>query len=371
MTEKSVCLIAVGDIFLGEHPVTLGHGVTSIARQYGCAFLFEEMKGYLDGDIVCGNLEGIISPKKKDEETGFQKKIFWGDPSCAGAMRDAGINCLFLANNHTAQHGRNALERTCDLLDKHDLKWTGFNPASPAHPTPAIFYINGLTIALLAYCDTQQYNLDTPLLPLVDFDNIREDIDKARTEADIIIISLHWGDEFINYPSPRQVELARRIIDAGAHVILGHHPHTMQGVEQYKHGLIAYSLGSFIKDLWPLKLRESTVLRIELSTSAVKKFDLVPLIIHKKFHRPELYQGKAGDEYMAGVHRLAGLIGDKKEQDALTRETRYERDVRRLLLYDRLSTIMHYLSNIHRYDKRLLCENVRLMLKRRLTKKNF
>ncbi|MDW7774303.1 MAG: CapA family protein [Desulfobulbaceae bacterium] len=370
MKNKSIRLVAVGDIFLGEHPVTLGHGVTSISRQYGCDFLFEKIKSYLEGDIVCGNLEGIISPKNP-EEKGILKEIFWGDPTCAGAMREAGINCLFLANNHTAQHGRDALQRTCDLLDENDLKWTGFNPANPIRPIPAIFKVNGFTTSLLAYCDTQQYKLDTPLLPLIDFDNIKQDIDKAKTEADIIIISLHWGDEFINYPSPYQVELAHKIIDAGAHLILGHHPHIMQTVEQYKHGLIAYSLGSFIKDLWPRKLRESTILRCEINASGITKFDLVPILIHKKFHRPELYEGKAGKEYLAGVYSLSGQLEARNTQDILTQEIQYSKDVKQVLFHDRVATILHYFLNIHRYDKQLLFENVQLMVQRRLAGKNF
>ena len=142
MAEKSVSIIAVGDIFFGEHPVTLGHGVRTISRRNGCEFLFQKVRNYLKGaDIVCGNLEGIISPKQNDE-TGVQKEIFWGEPTCAKAMRKVGINCLFLANNHTAQHGKNALERTCDLLDSNNIKWTGFNPANTDTPISAMFQTN-------------------------------------------------------------------------------------------------------------------------------------------------------------------------------------------------------------------------------------
>ena len=371
MSEKSVRLVAVGDIFLGEHPATLGHGVRTIARRHGCGFLFEQVAEHLSGaDIVCGNLEGIISPKKEDEIC-IQQEIFWGDSACAQAMKEAGINCLFLANNHTAQHGRDALERTCALLDEHQIKWTGFNPLDPYHPDPTIFHAQGYTVAMLAYCETQQYRLDTSLLPIIDFDIIKQDIDKARTQADIIIISLHWGDEFINYPSQDQVEIARKLIDVGANVILGHHSHTMQGIEQYKHGLIAYSLGSFIKDLWPKKLRESIILQCEVSPSGIQKVDLVPILLHKKYHRPELYQGEPGKEYLAKVHSLVNQITEKGLQDKSFLKIKYEQDFQRLLFRDRISTVLHYLCNIHHYDKGLLYENVKLMVKRRLIGKNF
>jgi|GEM_PF-738994 len=371
MTEQPVKLVAVGDIFLGEHPVTLGHGVATMARRHGCQFLFEQVHQYLSGaDIVCGNLEGIISPKKEGE-TGVQKEVFWGDPSCSQALQDASFNCLFLANNHTAQHGKDALERTCSILDEHKIQWTGYNPVDSSHPEPTNFYVQGSSVAMLAYCKTQQYHLDTPILPVIDFETIKQDIDKARTRADIVIISLHWGNEFIHYPSSDQIELAHAIIDAGANVILGHHSHTMQGVEHYKHGLIAYSLGSFIKDLWPKKLRESVILQCEVTPTGVRKVKLVPILLHKNTHRPELYQGVAGEQYLADVRKLTNKILDQAGQDKNILKKSYEQDVQRLLFMDRVSTFLHYLCNIHRFDKVLFCENVQLMITRRISKKKF
>lgn len=369
MTEKSIRLVAVGDIFLGEHPVTLGHGVATIARRHGCNFLFDKTVKYLAGaDIVCGNLEGIISPKNR-EESGIQKEIFWGNPDCAQAMKVAGFNCLFLANNHTAQHGKNALERTCTLLEKHGIQRTGFNPANPQHPIPAIFHLQGHTVAMLAYCETQQYHLDSPILPIIDFDNIRQDIESVKDQADIVIISLHWGEEFINYPSHDQVDLAHKIIDAGANVILGHHSHTMQGIEKYRHGLIAYSLGSFIKDLWPKKLRESMILSCEIAPSCVKKLKLVPIIIHHKLHRPEFYGGDKGKKFVSYVHGLNKKIDRLSNKNSHMQK--YIKDAKMLLLQDRLSTFFHYIFSFHRYDKKRLRENIVLMIKRRLNKKNI
>ena len=371
MREKAVRLVAVGDIFLGEHPPTLGHGVTTITRRYGCQFLLEQVLPYLSGaDIVCGNLEGIISPKKEDE-TGIQTEVFWGDPACAEALEKAGINCLFLANNHTAQHGRDALERTCALLDEHKIQWTGYNPVDSRHPEPTNFTVQGSRVAMLAYCKTQQYHLDIPILPVIDFETIKQDIDKARACANIIIISLHWGNEFIHYPSPDQVELAHAIIDAGANVIVGHHSHTIQGVEHYKHALIAYSLGSFVKDLWPKKLRESVILQCEVSPTGVKKVKLVPILLHEKTHRPELYQGVTGEEFLAGVHKLTNKIISNDRQDKIIFRKKYEQDVERLLYKDRISTVLHYILNLHRYDKVLLYENLKLMVRRRLIMKNL
>lgn len=369
--EKSVRIIAVGDIFLGEHPVTLGHGVTSIAREYGCDFLFQEVIDHLKGgDIVCGNLEGIISAKLENEK-GITQAIFRGDPGCAQALKNAGFNCLFLANNHTAQHGRDALARTCDLLDSNNIKWTGYNASGAGKPTPAIFQANGLKVGALAYCEDQQYHLDQPILPLIHLKGIKKDIRDLKTKCDCVMVSLHWGDEFIDYPSPSQVDLARQLIDSGANLILGHHSHTMQGIEHYKNGLIVYSLGSFIKDLWPLKLRESAILTCEISPAGARCVEILPIIIDKKFHRPKIHSGRAGERLLARIGKLSSDIDKLTAIDVATFNKKYLRDVQKLLVRDRIGTLLHYLQNLYRYDKEILFENIKLIIKRRVSGKNI
>lgn len=370
MGEKLVKITAVGDIFLGEHPVTLGHGVNSVVKRKGCDFLFSNVKEHLNsGDIVCGNLEGIISPKMKNENS-IRSNIFWGEPECAGALKSAGFNCLFLANNHTAQHGKDALKRTCDLLDENTIKWTGFNSVNPYSPLPALFQIRGVRVALVAYCQTQQYNLNTPILPSANFNNIKKDVDELRKNCDIIVVSLHWGDEFIDYPSPSQVQLARNIIDLGVHLVLGHHSHTMQGVEHYNSGLILYSLGSFVKDLWPLKLRESVILKCELSSQGIKDFTMVPIIINKHY-QPEIYKGEAGKNSLKRVESLSKKIMHHDSTDHKHVGEQYLKDVKKLLIKDRIETLLHYILHIFQYDKRLLLKNMLLMLKRRISRKNI
>jgi len=370
MAGDTVRVIAVGDIFLGEHPVTLGHGVNSVVKEKGCKFLFSKIKDQLKGgDIVCGNLEGIISPKKNDE-SGVRSAIYWGEPTCAEALREVGFNCLFLANNHNAQHGKDALERTCVVLEESRIKWTGFNSTNPDSPIPAIFEVGGLRVALLAYCQDQQYNLDTPILPHAEFNNIKRDIYRLKKDADVIIVSLHWGDEFMHYPSPDQIELAHKIIDLGVQLIIGHHSHAVQGVERYKNGLVAYSLGSFIKDLWPRKLRESIILKCEISLAGVKKFDLEPIIIHKRYYLPQIHRGNDMVKFVSRIQTLSKAIENQHIGDTVLMRKKYSKTVKKLLFRDRLGTVMHYILNIFRYDKKMLAENVQLMIERRIKKQN-
>jgi poly-gamma-glutamate synthesis protein (capsule biosynthesis protein) len=370
MIEDTITIYAVGDIFLGEHPVTLNHGVNSMVKRKGCDFLFSKVKGHLEGaDIVCGNLEGIISPKKANE-TGIKSAIYWGEPQCAEALRAVGFNCLFLSNNHNAQHGRDALERTCHLLDQMEIKWTGFNPGDPSSPIPAIFEIRGLRLAFLSYCETQQYNLETPILPIAKVENIEKDVARLKGDCDFIVISLHWGDEFINYPSPIQIRKAHDIVDMGARVILGHHSHVAQGIENYGGGLIAYSLGSFTKDLWSKRLRESVLLKVQISKNQVKKYELVPIFINNEY-QPEIYQGPESLSYLQRIENLSKTIKYYHKGNFKNQEKKYHRDVKRLLIIDRIKTIIHYVLNFFRYDKDLLWENMLLIIKRRIWRRNI
>jgi poly-gamma-glutamate synthesis protein (capsule biosynthesis protein) len=370
-SKEKITIIAVGDIFLGEHPVTLNHGVNSIVKVKGCDFLFSAVSEYLaGGDIVCGNLEGIISPKKNDEK-GIEYEIFWGQPECASALQSAGFNCLFIANNHFAQHGPDAIKRTCRLLDDNHIKWTGYHSETPTMPAPVIFSICNLRVALLAYCESQQYHLDTPMLPIINYDVIRKQIELLKSDCDIIILSLHWGDEFIEYPSPQQIDLARSLIDLGVHLILGHHSHTVQGIERYKHGLIAYSLGSFVKDLWPVKLRESIILRCTLTRTGVECYELTPIFI-KKDYKPVFYAGEEGERFLNHIKKLsARLDAYNPLQDASRMHKDYLKDVKKLLISDRIGTLVHYITHLFKYDPSLLINNIRMMVMRRLYGRNL
>ncbi len=111
--------------------------------------------------------------------------------------------------------------------------------------------------------------------------DIIRDIEFIKPRCDFIIISLHWGTENVFYPSPQQVELSRKLIDSGATIILGHHPHTIQGIERYKHGLIAYSLGNFQFDpkVSYTKINCSMILTCNFNRESLADYEIVPIVI--------------------------------------------------------------------------------------------
>ena len=98
------------------------------------------------------------------------------------------------------------------------------------------------------------------------------------------MVSVHWGEEFIQEPAPSEIRLARRLVDAGATLVIGHHPHVLRGIERYGDGCIVYSLGNFVCDMvWDDTLRTSMVFECELTPAGVRDVRLVPVFINDDF----------------------------------------------------------------------------------------
>jgi poly-gamma-glutamate capsule biosynthesis protein CapA/YwtB (metallophosphatase superfamily) len=119
--------------------------------------------------------------------------------------------------------------------------------------------------------------------------------------ADRVIVSLHWGIEYMPIPAPSQIDIAHGIIDAGSSVVLGHHPHVLQGIEEYNGAVIAYSLGNFVFSTWLPETRSSVILSISLDKEGPVKFDIVPVIINGEWQPVPV----SGDEAQKIMDQIA------------------------------------------------------------------
>ena len=315
--------------------------------------------------ITFGNLEAVLS------ETGRSKGAFLtstlrGRPSAVKGLVDAGFNVLSLANNHAMQYGEEALSETIDLLSKNSIKIIGINEKE-SYGKPVTFEKAGLRLGFLAYCETQQYNLDRQRVLLMKLPVMRNDIERLRNEVDIVVVSLHWGDEFIDRPSPAQIKLGRTVIDMGANVILGHHPHVLQGIEEYNGGIIVYSLGSFVIDLWPRQIRESIILDLKLY-SGKSEVDLIPIFINEQY-QPVTLEGEEGNDLLLRLKRLSNALTHKEQSDLDDEYRQYVRDVAKLSRHHKMEILRHYLKYLPKYDRRLLLQNIFAYIKRRVTRK--
>jgi len=243
---------------------------------------FENVKGIFKGkDILFGNLETVLSNQGKETEKAVS---LHATSDKASQLKDAGFDILNVANNHIMDLGIEGFNETLKTLIKNNINFIG------ARNTPEQNYIilekQGIKLGFLGYSDSgfilPQKNIWVNKLEIKD---IIRDIESMKHKCNFIIVSLHWGIENVFYPSPKQIDLAHKIIDGGATIILGHHPHVIQGIETYKNGLIAYSLGNFQFDpsVSYSPNNQSFMLSIELTKDGVKAYDINPVKIGDEF----------------------------------------------------------------------------------------
>ncbi len=287
-------LMAAGDIWLqtggGRHPFgEVGH----ILR---------------DKDLLFGNLETTLS---KTGERARKHHVLSSPPDTARYLVDAGFDILSVANNHSTDLGAEGLRNTLHALESRGILPIGAS-ASPDRRGPVILERNGVTIGFAGYTTGRiAVSGDARVNRLVE-EEVLSDIEALAGRCDHIAISLHWGTEMACYPSPRQIGLAHRLIDAGATLILGHHPHTMQAVERYRGGLIAYSLGMFQFDPhWPHNLSpEGFVLSVDLQKGGViGEFEVIPIIVDDDFV-PRPGEGTEGENIRAFITGISRPVAE-------------------------------------------------------------
>jgi poly-gamma-glutamate synthesis protein (capsule biosynthesis protein) len=298
-----VVLTVVGDIMLA------GNASATLSRQ-GYDYPFAATAAILRGsDIAVGNLETPIA-RKGMEFTG-KKYRFKADPKAAAAIRKAGFSVLTLANNHIMDFGAQGLTETRQHLKKEQLLFTGAGRNLAEARLPALVEKNGRKIAFLAYSLTHPAEFyagpakpgAAPGYPHV----FLEDIKKAKSRAEYVVVSFHWGAECATSPKSYQVNVARMAVDAGADVVVGHHPHVLQGIERYKGRLILYSLGNYAFCSMSRKADTSVMARIVLDRG-VREVELFPLNVKNAEvrYQPALLKGARGKKVIAHLQELSG-----------------------------------------------------------------
>lgn len=192
-------------------------------------YFFENVKSVFEADdLTIVNFEGTLTDSTTREDKQF---AFKADKSYAEILTDGFVEAANLGNNHSKDYGEQSYNDTMDALDEAGITNFGYDRV-------AIKKVKGIKVGLVG-----TYVLADGLGVK---DSMEKNIQDLKDEgAQVIIASFHWGEEKAEYPNDVQVELAHAAIDAGADLVLGHHPHVLQGIEQYKGKNIVYSLGNF------------------------------------------------------------------------------------------------------------------------------
>lgn len=281
-------LRAVGDLMLDR-------GVRRIVERYGDGnydFVFARIDGLAsDVDLLFGNLEGPVAYGGVD---GGGLYSFHMSPLVLPALSRAGFGLVSIANNHLADWGRTAFLETMDNLKKNNLKFVGGGLNSSEATSPVIFEKDGLKVGFLAFSDVGPVGLavgsTTPGVLLVREETFTDIIKRASQLVDVLVVSIHWGDEYQALHNARQEMLAEGALQAGAKVILGHHPHVIQDRYQIGNKYVAYSLGNFVFDQnFSVETMEGLVLDLEIDKNGVRQVKEQRVNLNEAF-QPELVE---------------------------------------------------------------------------------
>lgn len=244
LKERTIKIAVIGDISL--------NGRYRSASLSVLKSVFSDIRRLLDqtnSDLLIGNLESplegegcenhVKSPRLKANKRSFN------------ALKALAPDILILGNNHIYDCLEKGYDNTVDWLEENGIRHTGAIKKTTDIFRALRFSIKDQTFSLLSYVD-RDTNPSLPADATVEINYLDEekavnDIKKESKDS-IVMVSLHWGVEFSHYPSPRQKKIAQRFVNAGAQIIIGHHTHTVQGIEQYNNAVIFYSLGNFAFD---------------------------------------------------------------------------------------------------------------------------
>jgi poly-gamma-glutamate capsule biosynthesis protein CapA/YwtB (metallophosphatase superfamily) len=235
--------------------------------------LFADIAPALRGtDIVFCNLEGPLS-RRSNQTSSVQAAAFRGIPQFCRLLKQAGFTHVNVANNHILQHGPDAFDDTLRSLAENELRVVGLDGRQEGRISrPVLSRVRDRNICVVGYSCVKERHATLPVgyAYFEDRTPVIAEIASLSREFDDVIVSCHAGDEGLAYPSPAQMSLYREFIEAGARCVLGHHSHVFQPVERHGHGLIAYSLGNFVFDLfWDANTTESAILKLEMRVGTI------------------------------------------------------------------------------------------------------
>lgn len=341
--------IFTGDIALGDHPKTVGFGFFS-RYKFGVPIdkILKIFPDDLKADIKFGNLEFVLG--KSDLSDVNIIKCCKGTLDFAPFLKSAGFNMINVANNHIYQYGIDYFNQTVKAAHEYGIATCGTPDDFKGSNG---FRVGNECVCFLGWSDRpRQYSSEVPPYNELSIPECYSYVKEISLQFDIVCVSLHWGEEFIQVPSNREREVARKFIDQGAKIVIGHHPHVIREIEEYNGGLIAYSLGNFISDmLWDNKTRQSACLFVETEQGKMKNWNLIPAIISEDYF-PKYLNADVGRNFNIE------FVSIQKKLNKLLLKYDYNHMAKKALRRHQFLTIIHFIKNLRKYQSGFAWETI-------------
>ena len=282
-SDETVTLLFGGDVTLSNY------FETKIKGDYGKTFA--KMPEYAQADVSMVNLENPLTTantRRPGKTFNFKAK-----PESVEALTSGGVDIVTLGNNHAMDYQGKGLSETMEHLEKAGIHAVGGGRNLKEARRPKIMEVKGKLIAYFGYYNAYWHAATdgAPGTNPRDMESIKADMEAVRDQVDWIVVNYHWGEENAHYPAGYQRDLAQFTIDHGADLIVGHHPHVLQGAEVYKGKAIVYSLGNFIFGGNSRRNYVTAALQVSL-TGDQMKLDFLPLVVQD--YQPEVLKGDRG-----------------------------------------------------------------------------
>jgi poly-gamma-glutamate capsule biosynthesis protein CapA/YwtB (metallophosphatase superfamily) len=299
----------VGDIMLGRRVAAANPATDPAAPLW-------PMRGLLRGaDLTVGNLESTLSEAGRPRQGGDS---FAADPRALPAMSRLGIDALSLANNHTGDYGPRALMKTVAAFRGSGVRSFGAGVDRPAAARPVVLERHGVRFGFLGFNTIGETPRAGPRHPgalsvrmpprtgpldHADLARVLRAIRRLARRVDVVVVMPHWGTQYTHRVDPIQRQVGRRLVDAGADLVVGGHPHWVQGMDRYHGAVIAYSLGNFVFDMdFGEQTMEGVALTATFRGDRLRGVHLTPYRLDSRF-APHVAHGAAARAVLAEAAR--------------------------------------------------------------------
>lgn len=274
--QEPINIAAVGDIMLSR--VVENKMIATKNWQYPFLKTADLTGG---ADLAVGNLETAILAGKPIGATAMR---FRTDPKAVSGLLTAGFDVLTLSNNHVLNYGRDGLISTLNYLNEAQIAHTGAGINEEEIAAPAVKEVKGVKFGFLSYTYANEKGQNPGGgiygTNFMDTARMQQEVAELCRRVDVVIVSMHAGTEYKTKSSAQQQAFARAAIDAGAKVVLGHHPHVVQETEDYGGGKIIYSLGNFVFDQdWSAETKLGAIAFLNFKGANLERVDFLPVKI--------------------------------------------------------------------------------------------
>lgn len=288
----------------------------------GIEYPWEMVKEHFQEDtLTMVNLETSITNKGTKWED--KQYNFRSDPKNLQAMNEAGIDVVGLANNHTLDYGYDGFLDTLSHIDKSGIKRAGGGKNWKEAMEGTIIEKENTKIGILAFSrvapDVKWWATKNSPGIVGAYDSqlvgALNQIKEMKNDVDILLLSIHWGVELSTTPRKVEIDLAKKLIDAGADIIMGHHPHVLQGVEIYKGKPIFYSLGNFVFGSKNEITASTMIAQINIIDKNIDNIKIIPCTIN--LGRPIPVQGDERVEKIKYINTISNIFNTKIDNEGI------------------------------------------------------